>query len=60
MPPGQDDLSDDALALITHYGDLLATLSHLEDDASSSSTEASDLTNHEADTVSASDEDPRR
>jgi len=33
VPPGQDDLSDDALALITRYGDLLATMTHLEDDA---------------------------
>ncbi|GAB5536897.1 MAG: hypothetical protein Rubg2KO_31460 [Rubricoccaceae bacterium] len=35
VPPGQDDLSDDALALIARYGDLLAALSHLDDDPAS-------------------------
>jgi hypothetical protein len=33
VPPGHDDLSDDALALIARYGDLLAMMTQLEDEA---------------------------
>ncbi|MEO0558651.1 MAG: hypothetical protein AAF170_10765 [Bacteroidota bacterium] len=31
VPPDEEELSDDALALIARYGDLLAALSHLDD-----------------------------
>ena len=33
VPPGRDDLSDEALALIARYGDLLAMMTDLEEDA---------------------------
>lgn len=39
VPPGHDELSDDALALVARYGDLLAALSTLDDDGAASRTE---------------------
>ena len=39
VPPGEDELSDDALELVGHYGNLLAALTTLEDETATSPME---------------------